>query len=174
MNGHPGGEEHTLKMLLLSGLPVGASVLDMGAGAGETVRLLRRRGYDACGIDLEPRSGDVIKGNFLRTDFADGVFDGILSQCSFYVSGYPRTAVREAGRLLKTGGVLMLSDVFFDEPELSGFEVLFQEDMTPAWRDYYLEALWREERPCCSIPSGKHCSYLMLLARKKENGYGSY
>ena len=39
MNGHPGGAEHSLRMLELSGLAPGCRVLDMGAGAGETVEL---------------------------------------------------------------------------------------------------------------------------------------
>ena len=52
MNKHPGGEEHTRRMLELARLPAGASVLDLGAGDGETLRLLQSLGYDAEGIDL--------------------------------------------------------------------------------------------------------------------------
>ena len=44
MNGHPGGIEHTRRLLELAALPAGASVLDMGAGAGETLALLRSLG----------------------------------------------------------------------------------------------------------------------------------
>ena len=40
MNGHPGGEAHTRRMLALADLQPGASVLDMGAGSGEAVRLM--------------------------------------------------------------------------------------------------------------------------------------
>ena len=35
MNGHPGGIEHTRRMLMLADLPAGARILDMGAGSGE-------------------------------------------------------------------------------------------------------------------------------------------
>ena len=55
MKGHPGGREHSLRMLELAALPPGARILDMGAGAGETLALLRESGFDAVGIDLSPR-----------------------------------------------------------------------------------------------------------------------
>ena len=51
MRSHPGGEEHTRRMLKLAELAPGASVLDLGAGAGEAVALLRALGYKARGID---------------------------------------------------------------------------------------------------------------------------
>lgn len=44
MRGHPGGEENSRRMIALSGLAPGASILDLGAGAGETVALLQRAG----------------------------------------------------------------------------------------------------------------------------------
>ena len=59
MKGHPGGPEHTRRMLALAGLSPGARVLDMGAGAGESVQLMRSLGLDAVGIDLEPRGEAV-------------------------------------------------------------------------------------------------------------------
>ena len=52
MNGHPGGDTHTMRMIELCALSPGARVLDMGAGEGEAVALLRAHGLDAVGIDL--------------------------------------------------------------------------------------------------------------------------
>ena len=170
MKQHPGGENHTLRMLKLAeefGLSKRAKVLDMGAGAGETVRLLRERGYEAEGIDLEPRSDLVETGDMHRTGLPDGSVDAVISQCAFFVSGDPGAACREARRIMKPGGLLMLSDVFFGEPALPGFQILRREDMTPAWREYYIEALWRGEDCGCEIPRGKS-SYLLLIARKEE------
>ena len=171
MNGHPGGAEHTRRLLELADLPAGARILDMGAGAGEAVLLARQLGYAAEGIDLAPRSDLVAQGDLLCTPYADGSFDAVLSQCAFFLSGDVPAALREARRLLRPGGSLLLSDVFFVPPEplltAAGFALRYRENMTEQWRDYYLEALWRGEEPCCELPRGK-CEYWLLIGERRE------
>ena len=174
MNGHPGGTEHTRRMIALADLPEGACVLDMGAGSGETVRLLRAAGYDARGIDRESSGEGVEQGDFLHMPYPDGRFDAVLSQCAFFVSGDVQAALREAHRVLKPGGTLLLSDVFFEEPvplvERAGFSVSILEDMTDVWREYYLEALWRGESCECALPRGR-CCYWLIIGRRSSNGF---
>ena len=170
MNRHPGGDGHTRRLLELAALPEGARILDMGAGGGEAVRLMREAGFRAVGMDLEPRSELVAAGDFLHTGFADASFDGVLSQCAFFISGDPAGAVREAHRLLKPGGVLMLSDVFFERPALPGFRIRQEEDLTALWREYYLEMLWKEDTDCACFPRGK-CRYLSIVAVKEEENH---
>ena len=85
MKGHPGGDEHSRHMIALSGLAKRAKWLDMGAGAGETVRLLRSMGYDACGIDLHPGSEDVMQGDYLAAPYEDGSFEMSLYDARFKV-----------------------------------------------------------------------------------------
>ncbi len=169
MNSHPGGAAQTRRMLALSELPPGSRVLDLGAGAGESLDLLRQEGYEAEGLDLAPRAEAVRQGNFLRAPWPDGSADAVLSQCSFFVGGDVPGALREAHRLLKHGGLLLWSDVFFDPPvpQLTGagFQLCYAEDQTALWREYYLEALWREDVPCRDLPRGK-CSYWLLIGRK--------
>ncbi len=168
MNRHPGGEEHTRRMIELAALKPHAAVLDMGAGAGDTVALLCEMGFEAQGIDLEPRGGNVDSGDFLHTSYPDGSFDGIISQCAFYASGNVAGALDEAHRLLRPGGVLMLSDLWFqdaaDAVEKAGFVTLYHENMTPLWREYYIEAIWRGEE-CCGVHG--RCTYEMLICKKE-------
>ncbi len=169
MKGHPGGSEHTRHILDLAKLPLHAKVLDMGAGAGEAMSLLEALGFEAQGLDLVPRSDNIQYGDFLNTPFPDSSFDAVLSECAFFVSGSQSGALKEACRILRSDGLLLLSDVFFEDPAAllsnAGFELKYMEDMTPLWREYYLEALWREDEICCEIPQGK-CSYYMVLSQK--------
>ena len=169
MNRHPGGREESRRLIERAELPEGASVLDMGAGEGETVGLLLALGFDGRGIDLAPRGEDVEQGDFLHAPYPDGSFDAVIGECSFFISGDQAGALREAHRLLKIDGKLLLSDVFFEAPwpmlTNEGFEVLHAEDRTENWREYYLEALWRDESPCCDLPKGK-ASYFSLIGRK--------
>ena len=175
MNRHPGGAEHTCRMLSLAALPAGSRILDLGAGAGEAVKLIAELGYQAEGIDREPRSALVCRGDLLHTDYPDGSFDAVLSQCAFFVSGDVRSALRESARLLRPEGMLLLSDVFFEDPEAllkeTGFAVVNAENMTPLWREYYLEALWRGDCDCGPLPKGKS-EYWMLIGKKEgQDGF---
>ena len=167
---HPGGQEHSRYLIELAFLEAPCKWLDMGAGDGETVRLLQSLGYGAQGIDLEPRGEDVQQGDYLQAPYADGSFDGIISQCSFFVSGNVPGALQTAGRLLRKGGKLVFSDVtenvvgLLTQCRQAGFAVRHMEDMTPAWKEYYLEALWREDNVC--LPRGKKVSYVLFVCEK--------
>ena len=170
MLGHPGGLEHSRYLHELSFLPAGSRWLDMGAGDGETVRLLRELGNEAAGIDLNPRGEDVEQMDFLHTSFEEGSFDGIISQCAFYVSGDVPGALKEAGRILRKGGKLVFSDVCSGVRDLigycrqAGFAIRHMEDMTDSWKEYYLEALWKDENTC--IPTGKGFSYVLFVCER--------
>lgn len=173
MKSHPGGEEHTRRMIELAELKKGSKVLDMGAGAGETVGIMRSMGFEAVGIDMEPRGRNVEKGDFLDLPYGDGSFDAVISQCAFFVSGNAEKAFSEAYRVLGKGGKLLLSDVWFvpavQTAEKAGFRILRREDMTSQWREYYIEAIWRGEADC--VPARGKCSYEMLICEKRtKNG----
>lgn len=170
MKGHPGGQEHSRYLIELAFLDAPCKWLDMGAGSGETVRLLRSLGYEAQGIDLAPRGEDVEQGDFLHTPYESGSFDGIISQCSFYVGGDVAGSLQEASRLLRKGGKLVFSDVTEDVVGLlnccrkAGFAVRHMEDMTDLWKEYYLEALWTQDDVC--LPRGKKVSYVLFICER--------
>ena len=168
MLGHPGGAEHTRYLIELAFLDQGSRWLDMGAGDGSAVEILKELGHEAEGIDLQPRGDRVRKGDFLRMDAADGSFDGVLSQCAFYSCGDVPGAVKEAARVLRKGGKLVFSDVCADVLQLlqdvraAGFAVRHMEDLTDSWKEYYLEALWKEE----CVPTGKGLTYVLCVCER--------
>lgn len=174
MTRHPGGEAHTRRLLALAGITPPCRVLDLGAGDGEAVRLLRSLGFDAQGLDLEPGE-DVLYGDLLCAPYPDGSFGALLTECTFYVTGDPQGALRESRRLLRPGGKLMFSDVCFGgeaalraDAEAAGLRVLLTEDLTPVWREYYIECLWEgtEYAMPCGCGRGK-CSYRLMICERK-------
>ena len=52
MNRHPGGEEQTLHLLKSIELKKGMKALDLGAGEGETVRIMKAFGLNVQGVIL--------------------------------------------------------------------------------------------------------------------------
>lgn len=181
---HPGGLKATKRLISLSGIEP-CRVLDMGAGDGSAVRLLRELGFDAFGIDKSPGEGPgngtergVEEGDMLESGYEDGSFDAVLSECAFFVSGEPAAALREARRLLPEGGKLLLSDVFRgNEAELEefladgGFRLICCEDISGEWKRYYIERIWdgsAEEfcSPKGGLSGAKDCSGGMPIEGK--------
>lgn len=168
MQGHPGGETHTRYLIELAFLEQGSRWLDLGAGDGAAMTILQELGYDAEGIDLQPRGAHVQAGDFLHLPHVDACFDGVISQCAFYVSGDVPGALREAARVLRKGGKLVFSDVCADVLQLlndvrtAGFAVRHMEDLTDQWKEYYVEALWREEW----VPRGKGLTYVLFVCER--------
>ena len=177
MNRHPGGEAQTLHLLEYVKLRKGMEALDLGAGEGETVRILKSLGINAHGVDLSPRSSDVETGNFLHLQYPSDSIDLCISQCAFFVSRDQKNALSECWRVLKKGGFLLLSDLdtgnLLKMAEQTGFTILRQEDQTLLWREYYLEALWNDSFRCEEYKilqkeyKGKKLRYTMLVGRKE-------
>lgn len=170
MMGHPGGEQHSRYLIELAFLDTPSKWLDMGAGDGSAVRLLRSLGHEAEGIDLVPRGEDVSQGDYLNAPYADEAFDGIISQCSFYTCGDVPGALTEAARMLRKGGKLVFSDVTENVVQLlnqcrqAGFAVRHLEDLTDQWKEYYLEALWTQDDVC--LPKGKKYTYVLFVCER--------
>ena len=174
MHRHPGGEAATRKLISLAALAPGARVVDLGAGDGDGVRLLRALGFDAVGVDITP-GVDVGYGDIFAPPFEPGTFDAALSQCVFFLTGDVPRAFAAARALLKDGGALMYSDVVpGGESALrapaaeAGFALEHVEDTTREWREYYLAALWAGT--AAAPPEGvdtRGCRYLAAVLRKE-------
>ena len=177
---HPDGENLTKELLSLVSLPANARILDMGAGDGEAVILMRSLGYDATGVDREPCE-NVIAGDMTKLPFENETFDAVIAECAFSVCGDTKKAFSEARRVLKSGGMLCISDVYFkseNAPCLSlcapatksawekcadGFELTAFDDRTKVWTEFMIHCIWN------GLDLGD-CGYFKSAAKAK-GGY---
>jgi len=121
----PGGLALTERAIALAQLDAGANVLDVGCGAGDTVRYLQKQGYHAIGVDRI--SDPVAAGNSCDIErviaraeslpFADNSAQGILAECSVSLFEDRTRCLAEFARVLVDGGRLMISDLYARRPE---------------------------------------------------------
>lgn len=98
------------------------SLLDVGCGTGFLIDLLtKQKPARYCGVDLSDemirvaRNKQIEGAEFVvssadRLPYPDGSFDVVTCSQSFHHYPYPEQAMREAKRVLKPGGLYILSD----------------------------------------------------------------
>ncbi len=116
----PGKEEFRIMARYLRRIPEGARVLDGGCGLGDWTLYLTRLGFKTVGLDLSRKTVDQLKARFPNAEFVDGdirrtAFDDASFDLYFswgvfehFESGQ-KDCIREAFRLLKPGGYLLVS-----------------------------------------------------------------
>jgi ubiquinone/menaquinone biosynthesis C-methylase UbiE len=114
----------------LAELGAGGSMLDIGTGPGH-IPLLVAAAFPGCrvtGVDLSGHMLDLARRrlagsrfvgsiNFRQADakalpFFDGTFDTVFSNTILHHLPDPRALLSEARRVLKTGGVLLIRDLY--------------------------------------------------------------
>lgn len=126
----PGGLELTARAIALAHLGAGAVVLDLGCGAGASVRYLRTLGIDAIGIDCEDRAGRQsgqgtiasahIAAKAEELPFPQSSVHGVLAECSLSTMEDQDLVLAECARVLEDGGRLMISDLYAGQPDAIG------------------------------------------------------
>ena len=131
---HPGGLARTRQLLAASELPIGSRVLDVGCGLGASARVaatefglavdatdvsdgvLEQARERSTGIDIAWHRADVT-----RLPAADETYDAVLAEC--VLAAAPRAAaITEIARVLRPGGLLIISDVAVSGDAIPGFE----------------------------------------------------
>lgn len=112
---------------VLERVPVGpgTDVLDVGCGAGRFARMAADRGADVSGLDATPAFVEIAANRVLGGDFRvgdmqslpwdDDSFDLVTGFNSFFIADDIATALREARRVTRPGGVVAMT--VFGRPE---------------------------------------------------------
>jgi len=107
---------------LISRIPVGAQILEVGCGEGEVAYELLKRGYRVTGLDSDPeaiakaqeRGVPAVVGSWPEFD-GNAPFDTIAFTRSLHHINPLREAVAHARELLNPAGFLLIEDFAFDE-----------------------------------------------------------
>lgn len=102
------------------GLKTGAAYCDVGCGAGMAAELAVARGAAVAGVDAADKllaiarqrvpGGDFRQGDLERLPFANGTFDLVTGFNAFQFAADPVTALREARRVAKpTGRIVVMT-----------------------------------------------------------------
>ena len=117
------GARHADSIYFLCKSSFGTDILDAGAGDGSMIRALRRLTPDANiqGIDLAPKSDDVLQGDLTNLPFKDNSFDTILFMevIEHLTVDDAKRILAEITRVLRPGGYLILTTPYAEKLEHS-------------------------------------------------------
>ncbi len=114
----PGGDALTERILQLAAPEPADRILDAGCGAGGTLEILQKRGYRAVyGADInltlldESSYQRTVQADLAGLPFAADSFDLIICECVYNLTE-KECVLNEFARVLRSGGLLALSDIY--------------------------------------------------------------
>lgn len=124
----PGGLELTADLVGHSGLAPGGTILDLGCGPGHSLAWLAGS-FTVYGLDCAQTmltqaaarapAAELVQGRVAAMPFRSASFDGILAECVLSLCREQEAVLAEIGRVLRPGGVLMLSDLYLKNGSLA-------------------------------------------------------
>lgn len=115
--------DETVLERLLAACPAPRALLDAGCGRGDRLAAIRAAlpGISCCGIEIDPANAaaaqarcpdaEIVTGDVCALPWADGSFDAALCECTLSLLDRPERCLSELSRVLRPGGVLLLSDL---------------------------------------------------------------
>ena len=124
----PGGLTLTAELLGLAGLAPGAQVLDIGCGPGHSLALMSDcfalvpTGLDPSPVMCAQARKHAPGVAILEAEAVDipcpaQSFDGVLCECVLSLTGDINKSLKEMHRVLRPGGVLILTDIYGQHPQ---------------------------------------------------------
>ena len=145
----PGNIESTLKALsMLSGLPTGPKILDVGCGPGlQTVELAKHSNGEVVGLDFTPSFLDelrvnstqaglnekvkIVEGSMFEMPFDTESFDVVWSEGAIYIIGFEK-GLKEWRKFLKPNGYMVASHISWLKDEIPNKPKEFWQKNYPA------------------------------------------
>jgi SAM-dependent methyltransferase len=114
---HPGRREEMDSSVMYLPARVGAKLLDLGCGRGIRIKLLRRLGWEAEGIEIDPTAVKLCReqglpvrhGSLSEQRFASSTFDAVVLNHVIEHIGEPLPLLQEIHRVLAPGGSLVIT-----------------------------------------------------------------
>ncbi len=198
---HPGGQRLTFHALSFCE-PLTGFWVDIGCGYGESVRALTDTyGVVAVGLDVSEQTvqkATEYGGTFVCADahslpFFDDSVDGILMECSFCLMRDAKAVIAECLRVLKSGGLLCISDMYAKNEDvgafknsarlytrdeisaiLKGFSIRHFEDCSDTLRQFWGQLILEQGREALCQQWNREelkraeAGYYMLIAKRDE------
>ena len=191
---HPGGLRLTDRAARLAGVSCGQKLLDIGCGSGLSLAYLASKfGVTPHGIDISNKligfarqrleDANFSVGDASSLPYAGGFFDVVFCECVLSVVKNPSSAICEMLRVLRSGGVLVVSDVCHkdDFPEIqdmflnAGFVITNFNEHKAALITYAAEAYSAGSGSPCGVPSEnpinpacRNSTYYLIICQRSD------